>query len=99
LGSLGLTAVEAKLEGLLERASKADPSYADFLLDALRAESQHQRYLKTRLHLAHWPRPPSRPARLRISSRPMSCSATWDVPIARAGWTGARGFSWRRMCW
>jgi len=57
LGSLGLTAVEAKLEGLLEQASKAEPSYADFLLDVLgaEAEARRQRYLKTRLQLAHLP--------------------------------------------
>ena len=57
LGSLGLTAIETKLEGLLERASKAETSYAEFLADVLGAEAdaRRQRYLKTRLQLAHLP--------------------------------------------
>jgi DNA replication protein DnaC len=57
LSSLGLTAVEARLEGLLDRAAKTEPAYADFLLDVLSAETEvrRQRYLKTRLQLAHLP--------------------------------------------
>jgi DNA replication protein DnaC len=57
LESLGLTAIQARLESLLEQASKAEPSYGDFLLEVLSAEAQsrHQRYLKTRLQLAHLP--------------------------------------------
>jgi DNA replication protein DnaC len=57
LAGLGLTAVEARLEGLLEQASKAEPSYADFLLDVAgaEAEARRQRYLKTRLQLVHLP--------------------------------------------
>jgi DNA replication protein DnaC len=57
LGSLGLTALEAKLEALLEQAAKATPSYGDFLLDVLGAETaaRQQRYLKARLQLAHLP--------------------------------------------
>jgi DNA replication protein DnaC len=57
LAGLGLTAVEARLEGLLERASKSEPSYADFLLEVLgtEAEARRARYLKTRLQLAHLP--------------------------------------------
>ena len=57
LESLGLTAIQARLESLLEQAAKAEPSYGDFLLDALstEAQSRHQRYLKTRLQLAHLP--------------------------------------------
>jgi len=57
LESLGLTAIEARLESLLEQASKSEPSYGDFLLDVLgaEAESRRQRYLKTRLQLAHLP--------------------------------------------
>ena len=31
LNGLGLKAVEARLEGLLEQASKRGPSYADFM--------------------------------------------------------------------
>ena len=55
--SLGLSAIEARLEGLLERASKAETSYAEFLADVLgaEAEARRQRYLKTRLQLAHLP--------------------------------------------
>ncbi len=54
---LGLTALEGRLESLLEQASKKEPSYADFLLDVLNAEAEarRQRYLKTRLQLAHLP--------------------------------------------
>jgi DNA replication protein DnaC len=57
LSGLGLTAVEARLEALLERASKSEPSYADFLLEVLgtEAEARRARYLKTRLQLAHLP--------------------------------------------
>jgi DNA replication protein DnaC len=57
LGSLGLTAVEAKLEGLLEQAAKSEPSYADFLGEALcvEAEARRHRFLKARLQLAHLP--------------------------------------------
>ena len=57
LESLSLTAIQARLESLLEQASKAAPSYGDFLLEVLgtEAESRHQRYLKTRLQLAHLP--------------------------------------------
>src|SRR3954469_9234476 len=57
LGSLGLTAIEAKLDGLLERASKAETSYAEFLADVINteADARRQRYLKARLQLAHLP--------------------------------------------
>lgn len=54
---MNLTAVDARLEGLLENASQKEPSYADFLLEAMSAEAdaRRQRYLKTRLQLAHLP--------------------------------------------
>jgi DNA replication protein DnaC len=57
LEALGLTAIEARLEALLERAAKSEPSYADFLLEVLgtEADARRQRYLKTRLQLAHLP--------------------------------------------
>lgn len=57
LGALSLTALDARLEALLEQASKKEPSYADFLLETLTAEveARRQRYLKTRLQLAHLP--------------------------------------------
>lgn len=57
LGSLSLTALDARLEALLEQASKKEPSYAEFLLETLEAEvdARRQRYLKTRLQLAHLP--------------------------------------------
>lgn len=57
LSSLGLTAVEARLDSLLEQAAKTEPAYADFLLEVLTAETQarRQRYLKTRLQMAHLP--------------------------------------------
>src|SRR5947199_3831822 len=57
LSVLGLGAVEARLESLLERAAKQEPAYADFLLDVVSAEvdARRQRYLKTRLQLAHLP--------------------------------------------
>jgi DNA replication protein DnaC len=57
LTALSLTAVEARVENLLEQASKQEPSYGDFLLDVLTAEvdARRQRYLKTRLQLAHLP--------------------------------------------
>lgn len=57
LESLSLTAVGAKLDALLEQAAKKEPSYGDFLLDTLTTEldARRQRYLKTRLQLAHLP--------------------------------------------
>src|SRR5512133_1730673 len=57
LSALGLTALETRLEGLLEQAAKKQPSYADFLLEVLNteADARRQRYLKTRLQLAHLP--------------------------------------------
>lgn len=57
LGALSLTAVEARLESLLEQAAKKEPSYGDFLLEVLTTETdaRRQRYLKTRLKLAHLP--------------------------------------------
>lgn len=57
LGGLGLTAIGARLEGLLEQAAKKEPSYGDFLLEVLttECEARRQRYLKTRLQLAHLP--------------------------------------------
>jgi hypothetical protein len=38
LETLGLKAVEARLENLLEQASKKEPSYADFLDELLSCE-------------------------------------------------------------
>ena len=57
LAALNLKAIDARLETLLESASKQEPSYADFLLEVMSAESdaRRQRYLKTRLQLAHLP--------------------------------------------
>ena len=57
LASLSLTAIDPRLETLLEGASKKEPSYADFLLEVVSAEAdaRRQRYLKTRLQLAHLP--------------------------------------------
>src|ERR1700742_4109928 len=57
LQSLGLKAVEARLEGLLEQASKKEPSYADFLEELLSCEvdARRTRYLRARLQLAHLP--------------------------------------------
>ena len=55
LGTLNLTAVDARLESLLESASKNESAYADFLLEVMSTEvdARRQRYLKTRLQLAH----------------------------------------------
>jgi len=57
LTSLGLSALEARLESLLEAAAKTEPSYGDFLLHVLgqEADARRQRYLKARLQLAHLP--------------------------------------------
>src|SRR5687768_16013356 len=54
---LGLKAVEARLENLLEQASKAEPSYAEFLDQVLSCEvdARRTRYLRARLQLAHLP--------------------------------------------
>ena len=57
LTTLGLTAVEAHLDSLVERAGKQQPAYAEFLLEVLaeEVEARRQRYLKARLQLAHLP--------------------------------------------
>jgi DNA replication protein DnaC len=57
LNGLGLKAVEARLEALLEHAAKKEPSYADFLGELLGCEidARRTRYLRARLQLAHLP--------------------------------------------
>ena len=57
LEALGLKAVQARLENLLEQASKKEPSYADFLDELLscEVEARRTRYLRARLQLAHLP--------------------------------------------
>jgi DNA replication protein DnaC len=57
LNTLGLKAVEAGLENLLEQAAKKEPSYADFLVELLscEVEARRSRYLRARLQLAHLP--------------------------------------------
>lgn len=57
LHTLGLKAVEPRLEGLLEQASKKESSYADFLDELLACEvdARRTRYLRARLQLAHLP--------------------------------------------
>jgi DNA replication protein DnaC len=57
LNSLWLTAVEPRLESLLEQATKTVPSYADCLLELLSTEvdARRTRYLRARLQLAHLP--------------------------------------------
>jgi DNA replication protein DnaC len=57
LNGLGLKAVEARLENLLEQAAKTEPSYADFLQDVVGCEvdARRGRYLRARLQLAHLP--------------------------------------------
>jgi DNA replication protein DnaC len=57
LQNLGLKAVDARLENLLEQASKGETSYADFLDGLLRCEvdARRTRYLRARLQLAHLP--------------------------------------------
>lgn len=57
LQSLGLKAIEARLENLLEQAAKKEPSYADFLDELLACEvdARRTRYLRARLQLAHLP--------------------------------------------
>lgn len=57
LTALGLKAVEARLEALLEQAAKGEPSYAQFLEEVLSCETdaRRSRYLRARLQLAHLP--------------------------------------------
>ncbi len=57
LNGLGLKAVEARLENLLEQATKKESSYADFLNELLscEVEARRSRYLRARLQLAHLP--------------------------------------------
>ena len=48
LESLGLQALQARLENLLEQASKKEPSYAEFLDESLSCEieGRRTRYLR-----------------------------------------------------
>jgi DNA replication protein DnaC len=57
LNGLGLKAIEARLENLLEQAAKNEPSYADFLRELFGCEvdARRSRYLRARLQLAHLP--------------------------------------------
>jgi DNA replication protein DnaC len=57
LAALNLTAIDTRLDALLESAVKDSPAYADFLLEVMstEADARRQRYLKTRLQLAHLP--------------------------------------------
>jgi DNA replication protein DnaC len=57
LTTLGLKAVEARLDTLLEQAAKKEPSYAAFLDEVLGCEvdARRTRYLRARLQLAHLP--------------------------------------------
>jgi DNA replication protein DnaC len=57
LTALGLKAVEARLEGLLEQAAKKEPTYAEFLdeLFGCEIDARRARYLRARLQLAHLP--------------------------------------------
>lgn len=57
LAALSLTAIDARLEGLLENAAKNEPSYGDFLPEVMNTEADawRQRYLKAQLQLAHLP--------------------------------------------
>lgn len=57
LTALGLKAIEARLEGLLEQAAHKEPSYADFLDELLGCEvdARRSRYLRARLQLARLP--------------------------------------------
>src|ERR1700752_4541069 len=57
LETLGLKAVEARLENLLEQASKKESSYADFLDELLNweVEARRTRYMRAKLQLAHLP--------------------------------------------
>lgn len=56
-GESGAESLQARLENLLEQASKKEPSYADFLDQLLSCEvqSRRTRYLRAKLQLAHLP--------------------------------------------
>ncbi|MBZ2187413.1 MAG: IS21-like element helper ATPase IstB [Bryobacter sp.] len=55
MAALSLTALDQRLEALLEQAAKEEASYEDFLHQVLVTEldARWQRYLKTRLQLPH----------------------------------------------
>jgi hypothetical protein len=95
LQSLGLKAVEARLEGLLDHASKNDPTYADFLDELLGCEvnARRSRWLESEgsspTIRANSPRvdigEASRPWRLRREHThgltPFHCPMTNSVPL------------------
>lgn len=43
LAALSRTAIDARLEALIEGASKKEPSYADFLLEVMSAEADSRK--------------------------------------------------------
>jgi DNA replication protein DnaC len=57
LVTLGLTEIDAVVDGHLERAAKEERAYADFLAELLicEVEARRARYLRTRMRLAHLP--------------------------------------------
>lgn len=57
LTGLGLAEADAVLEAHLERAAQAERGYSEFLIDLLECEvtARRERYLRTRLRLAHLP--------------------------------------------
>jgi hypothetical protein len=75
LNGLGLKAVEARVESLLEQASKKEPSYADFLDELLSCEvdARRSRYLRARLQLA-----PTSKDTWYMRSYPLSNHVAWQ---------------------
>jgi DNA replication protein DnaC len=70
LETLGLKAVEQRLENLLEQASKKEPSYADFLDELLscEVEARRTRYLRATAVGAFSVRENLRAVRFRFST-------------------------------
>jgi hypothetical protein len=54
LASLGLKAVEARLENLLEQAAKKEPGYAEFLDQLLGCEVEARAALATCGRVCNW---------------------------------------------
>lgn len=85
LATLSLTAIDSRLEALLETAAKKEPSYAELLAEVINAEAdaRRQRYLKARLQLAHLPYlKPSSSSTSTSSLRSTSARSTNCAPCA-----------------
>ena len=90
LEQLGLLQAAGVLESRLEAATHRQLPYAEFLVDLLgiEAAARRERYLRTRMRLAHLPFHTSASSRPSISGRSGSWPAwlSWPTPPTWSSW-------------